>query len=169
MKRYSRLFFLPAWIALILLGAGCSVSRSPETFTKGEIESMLINRDFTFVADRVNPLRGSTRVLTSRYDVRVSSDSLISFLPYFGRAYVPPTQPGKVLTQFTSVSFSYEVDQRKNGRWNVLIRPADVQDIQELLFTIFENGNASLGITSRANDHITYDGYLIKNNDTADR
>lgn len=160
-KNYRPLLLL----SLVLLSftlIKCSSSKTTTTLEKGMIEDMIRNHSFIFVAERMNPLRGRSRILTSSYDVRVKNDSLVSFLPYFGRAYTAPIDPTKVGTQFTSTNFTYQVNAEKNDRWRVSLIPKDVSSIQELLFTIFDNGTTSLSITSTSKDHISYEGYLKK-------
>lgn len=138
----------------------CSTTKSNSNLEKGMIEDMINTHSFIFVAERMNPLRGRSRILTSSYDVRVNNDSLVSFLPYFGRAYSAPIDPTNVGTQFTSTNFTYQVKADKNNQWRVTLTPKDAPSIQELSFTIFENGRTSLSINSTSKDHISYEGYL---------
>ena len=152
-------------LSLVLLSftlLKCSSTKTTTTLEKGMIEEMIKNHSFIFVAERMNPLRGRSRILTSSYDVRVNNDSLVSFLPYFGRAYSAPVDPTKVGTQFISTKFTYHINAERNNRWQVSLTPKDVSSIQELLFTIFDNGTTSLSITSTSKDQISYDGYLKK-------
>lgn len=127
------------------------------------IKNMIDSRHFIFVAETVNPVRGRFRNLTSRYDVTLSSDSLISYLPYFGRAYTAPIDPSQGGIQFTSTDFSYEVTHDKSDKWDVVIKPKDRQDVQQLNFAIFENGTASLNVTSNSRDPISFNGHLQNN------
>ena len=160
----SRIVFIITMVFLSIVLINCSSSRNTTTLEKGMIEEMIRNQSFIFVAERMNPLRGRSRILTSSYDVRVNNDSLVSFLPYFGRAYSAPIDPTKVGTQFTSTNFTYQVGKEKNNRWLISITPKDVSTIQQLLFTIFDNGTTSLSITSTSKDQISYEGYLKKIN-----
>ena len=123
---------------------------------------MINDHSFIFVAERMDPLRGRSRILTSSYDVRVNNDSLVSYLPYFGRAYSAPIDPTNIGTQFTSTKFTYQINPAKNNQWRISIVPKDVQSIQELVFTIFDNGNTTLNVLSTSRDQISYTGYLKK-------
>jgi len=113
----------------------------------------------------VNPLRGRSRTLTSEYDVKINNDSLVSYLPYFGRAYQAPMDPSQGGIQFTSTSFSYEVNANGKNGWDVIIKPKDYQDVQQLSFTIFDNGSATLNVVSTQKDPISFNGNVepIKN------
>ncbi|HTE29828.1 MAG TPA: DUF4251 domain-containing protein, partial [Chryseolinea sp.] len=62
---------------------------------------------------------------------------------------------------FTSVSFDYKYSQRKKG-WDLTIKPKDANGIQDLSFTIFDNGTASLRVNSINRQPISFNGYLEK-------
>src|SRR3954471_23708325 len=69
-----------------------------KTNKEAYIKQRVTEKRYTFLANYVLPQRGGGKQLTSEYDFRVTPDSVISFLPYFGRAYfdVPynPTEGG---------------------------------------------------------------------------
>ena len=139
----------------------CTATKKIEKLTSGDIKSMIDSSRFVFNAERVNPLRGRTRYLTSSYDVVVKKDSVESFLPYFGRAYQAPMDPSKGGIQFTSTNFSYIVNSgSKDDQWDVIIRPKDNNDMQEMRFNIFGNGSASLSVTSTHKDAISFTGHV---------
>lgn len=156
--KYILVFFLAA-----LTFCACTTGKSVSKMEAGNIEQALNERQFTFVAERASPIRGRTRYLTSSYDVRVTPDSLISFLPYFGRSYTAPIDPSQVFTQFTSTDFAYESKPAKSKQWNISLRPRDAGDIQELSFTIFDNATATLTVLSVSHSPINYQGYIIHN------
>ncbi|MGN6196099.1 MAG: DUF4251 domain-containing protein [Ginsengibacter sp.] len=153
--------FFALLIPLILFS--CSSSKMAVKLNADDIRNMVDSSQFVFVAERVTPLRGSTRHLTSRYDVIVKKDSLDCFLPYFGRAYQAPIDPSKGGIQFTSTSFSYKQNSSNNG-WQVLITPNDNSDVQQLMFTIFSNGTATLNVVNTHRDPISFYGHLERVN-----
>ncbi len=107
------------------------------------------------------PQRGGGKQLTSEYDLRVTPDSVISFLPYFGRAYFDvPYGGGDGGLKFTSTRFTYEVKEKKKGGWEISIVPSDVKNLSRLLLYISPDGYASLSVNSINRDFITFDGYL---------
>lgn len=164
MKNNKRYYPILVLISLLisLTMIQCSSTKSTTSLEREVVEEMINNQSFIFVAERMNPLRGRSRILNSRYDVRVNNDSLVSYLPYFGRAYSAPIDPTNVGTQFTSTKFTWQVKADKNNRWQVSLTPKDAPSIQELSFTIFDNGRASLSISSTSKDQISYEGYLKK-------
>lgn len=124
-----------------------------------EIKNAVVNGQFIFKAETVSPLTGSARQLTPEYDLKVSKASVISYLPYFGRAYSADFNSEGGL-KFTSVKFDYSAKPRKKGGWNVDIRPKDIQDPRELSLTISENGSATLHVTSTNRQAISFSGYI---------
>ena len=162
-KNKTQPLFYILFIFISLLLVKCSSTKSSTSnLEKGVIEKMVNDHSFIFVAERMDPLRGRSRILTSSYDVRVNNDSLVSYLPYFGRAYSAPMDPTNIGTQFTSTKFTYQINAEKNRQWRISIVPKDVQTIQELVFTIFDNGSTTLNVTSTSRDQISYSGYLKK-------
>jgi len=153
--------FFTLTITLILFS--CSSSKKIAKLNSDDVRNMVDSSQFIFVAERVIPLRGSTRYLTSRYDVVVKKDSVDCYLPFFGRAFQAPIDPSKGGIQFTSANFSYVLNS-KNGGWEVLIKPNDYQDVQQLLFTIFGNGTATLNVVNTHRDPISFYGYIERVN-----
>lgn len=161
-KNNHSLFYLMLIFISLLLFKCSSTKNTTNNVERAAVAKMVNDHSFIFVAERMDPLRGRSRILTSSYDVRVNNDSLVSYLPYFGRAYSAPIDPSNVGTQFTSTNFTYQGNEVKNNQWRISIVPKDVQSIQELVFTIFDNGNTTLNITSTSRDQISYSGYLKK-------
>lgn len=153
-------------IGLVILAgiifSKCSSTKPVMTLDKQEVEKMINTHSFIFEAEKMNPLRGRTKILNSSYDVRVNNDSIISFLPYFGRSYSAPMDPSKVITQFTSTDFTYAIKQLKEDQWRVTLQPHDQSSIQELSFLIFENGSATLQMVLTTSDAISFMG-TVKN------
>ncbi len=127
------------------------------------IERMITARNYVFKAETVLPASPTiNRQLTSDYDVKVSPDTVISFLPYFGRAFNAPMDPTKGGIQFTSTKFEYTQTARKKGGWDIAIKPQDTQDARLLSFSISENGYASLQVISNNRQPITFNGYITE-------
>lgn len=147
-------------LLISMLFYSCSSSKSTVKLNSDEVKNIVDSSRFLFVAERVNPLRGASRYLTSRYDVVVKKDTVNCYLPYFGRAYQAPMDPSKGGIQFTSTNFSYNVTAKSSNQWEVTIRPNDYMDVQQLYFNIFENGTASLNVVSAHRDAISFTGHI---------
>ena len=155
-------FLLSALLGIAMIFAQCTSSKSTTKFEEGELKNIIDSKTFKFVAERTEPLRLKPRYLTSQYDVILNKDSLISYLPYFGRAYQAPVNPTEGGIQFTSTNFSYLAAPGKKGSWTVTIEPGDQPGVQKFYFTFFNNGTATLNVTNTQKDAISFSGRIEK-------
>lgn len=155
-------------VFLLIAGAGLCIANAQSSSTKDKkatkqavIKKNVDAKRYTFLANYVLPQRGGGRQLTSEYDLRVTPDSVISFLPYFGRAYFDvPYGGGDGGIKFTSTKFTYQAKEKKKGGWEITIIPNDVKNLSRLVLYISPDGYASLSVNSFNRDFITFDGYL---------
>ncbi|QHS58633.1 DUF4251 domain-containing protein [Chitinophaga agri] len=153
------------WLAVLPLFIGLFFNSLQAQETKGTkevtVEKMVTARNFVFKVQTVQPTNPSpNRLLTSDYDLRIAPDSIVSFLPYFGRAYTAPMDPTKGGIQFTSTKFEYKQEVRKKGGWDITIKPQDAQDTRLMTLTISDNGYASLQVISNNRQPISFTGYI---------
>ena len=130
--------------------------------TKTSTKDWVTEKNFVFRPQTALPTRGRAIQLTSYFDLKVSKDTIISNLPYYGRAYSASINPSENGLNFTSTNFDYTVTPGKKGGWEVLIKPKDANDVREMTFTIFENGTASLYVTSNNRESISFNGYITQ-------
>jgi hypothetical protein len=149
--------------ALFIACSGPQILTAEENANASTIRSKVETKNFVFQAQSASPQGGRFIQLTSPYDVRIKNDTLVTFLPYFGRAFVAPINPAEGGIRFNSTSFDYTVENRKKGGWNVLITPQDARDVRLLQFIITETGNATLQVLSNNRQPITFNGFIEKN------
>lgn len=150
-----------AVLLLLLVTISCGQQKEAVGDTAaGSTEALINQKHYTFRARTLLPPGGRTIQLTTNYDLRIAGDSLISFLPYFGRAYSAPVGSNEAGFQFTSTSNDYQVDQRKKGGWLISIRPKDHSDVQQMFLTVSQSGSASLQVTSLNRQPISYNGVI---------
>ena len=124
------------------------------------IKNLVDSQSYVFKAQSAMPMSGRSRQLTSDYDLKVTKDQVVSYLPYFGRAYSAPIDPSQGGIQFTSKDFDYTTTPRKKGGWDIQIKPKDNRDVQQMSLTISEDGYASLQVTSINRQPISFSGYI---------
>jgi len=125
------------------------------------VKSKIDAQTYTFKAEYALPMRGGQRYLTSDYDLRITKDSVIAYLPYFGRVYITaPLTPEENGIMFTSTKFDYKVSPKKKGGWLITITPANVKYVAKLMLDVSPTGTASLNVTSNYRDVITFTGYM---------
>ena len=150
--------FILYTLAVLLFSGAHAIGQSSDP---EENRKILEEKNFVFVAQMVNPQRGVTRQLTSRYDLTVNPDTVSAFLPYFGRAYSAPINPADGGIKFSATEFSYESVKKKKGRYEITILPRDAEGVAAVRITAFENGRASIQVTQLNKDPISFTGYFI--------
>lgn len=124
-----------------------------------QVAAALNGHRFVFVPQQMMPMGGRVRQVTPDYTVKVSGDTLRSYLPYVGRAYSAPIGATTGPLDFTT-PVTYTLATRKKGGWLVTLKPVNSRDIQRYEFTIFDSGSASLSVTSTNRQPISYNGYV---------
>ncbi len=167
MKNLTTLF------CVLLIGTCCfnaadAQTRSDKKAARIEKMTQLINsHNYIFVADNANPTRGGTRTLTGEYDLTFAKDSVIAFLPYFGRAYLADYSGYDEGIKFTWTDVNYQVVSEKKGNTEILITPkdkdkniGDAKAVQSMRLNISSDGYASLQIISYNRDPIIFYGTI---------
>ena len=158
MKTKTLNIFNAILFILLIISQGALAQDSTKTSAK----DWVTEKNFVFRPQTALPTRGRAIQLTSYFDLKVSKDTMISNLPYYGRAYSASINPSENGLNFTSTNFDYTVTPRKKGGWEVLIKPKDANNVREMTFTIFENGTASLYVTSNNRESISFNGYITQ-------
>lgn len=159
--------------AMVLFLAACSSQKN--TSGNAKANELVEEKNYTFVAQSVFPTEDSRYnprlmlpngsnlyQLTSRYDVRVTPDSVIAYLPFFGRSYSAPVNPSEGGIKFTSTNFSYKQSIRKNN-YEIEIVPKDNNEVRNLFLTISPSGFASLRVLSLNKTPISFNGQIEPN------
>jgi hypothetical protein len=149
-------------ITTAFMGQAQNTRKDKNAAKEAEMKKILESKNFTFTAQSVSPMRGGTINLTSEYDVRVVQDSVISYLPYFGRAFVAPMNPNEDGMKFTSTKFSYVSTPKKFG-YQIVIKPTDTKDVRQMTLTISTSGYGTLNVSNTNRDPISFYGYVEGN------
>lgn len=162
-----KISFLATCFLFSLNFADAQTTRAQKKQAKIEaVKKMVDSRNYVFMAQFANPLGWRTINLNYNYNVVVSKDSVDSYLPYYGRAYVAPynpTDPAETGIQFKSKAFDYQQQTDKNGSREITIIPSDVKETRKFIFNISAEGYATLSVTSNNRQSISFTGYLTEN------
>ncbi len=122
------------------------------------ISEGLASRHYSIDIDRAYPDgRASVINLTSLYSVTVSGDTLISYLPFFGRAYNVPYGGGKGLN-FTGKIRKYSESKNRKGEQNILMDVTSDEDTYLYYITIYKGGYATVDVQPHQRSHIYFSG-----------
>lgn len=130
-----------------------------EAAKEAAVKAMVDSKTYVFIPQSVSPMSGRVRQITPDFNLVVTPDSIVSYLPYFGRAYSAPYGSTKSPLDFKTKDFQYSSNPRKKDGWDVNIKPAD-KDIQNINVTITSSGYATVQVTSNNRQPITFNGYI---------
>lgn len=152
-------------VCTAILISACAGSRDGTTPNEraeivARVNELINSKNYVFKAQTALPMRGRSFPLTSEYDIRVSKDSLIVWLPYFGRAYTAPIDPTQGGIQFTSTNFEYKATKKNRGGWEVFIKPNDAKGGEQFNLSIGAAGFGSLQVTSNNRQSISFTGQI---------
>ena len=122
-----------------------------------EVRNSIENRHFTIDVKICQPLRSRPINLSTLYSLEVEGDTIISYLPYFGRAYSIPYGGGKALNFQGRIS-AYEAAEVKDGKYLINIGVSNEEDDYLYRIQMFDNGKADIEVMSRNRDRINFTG-----------
>jgi len=146
-------------LVLMIAASACnSTSRATGVDTAKNI-SRANDSGWIFTAIEVIPQYGVSRHADFSNTVNYSSNKLVVYLPYFGRAY----SGANVLSRtgpldFTSNNFTIIKRQGKKGHVSITIKPKDYNEVQSMNFTFYNNGSANLSVTMTNRTAISFTG-----------
>jgi hypothetical protein len=163
-RRLAALLFLSVFLFLNRTDAQTAptapAAADKKTSRQALIKNSVDSQNYVFRAQTALPMSGGSRQLTSDYDLKIEKGSVVSYLPYFGKAYTAPMDLKGGGIEFTSKDFDYTVTKGKKGGWEIQVKPKDVQDVQQLDLRISENGYASLNVLSTSRQPISFNGSI---------
>lgn len=151
----KRLLFISS---LSILLFGCKAAEQAEKIQSDYFE-MVNSGEYTFVATTALPVSYRSIFLNYGYSLKISGDTIISFLPYFGRAYTPPMSAEDNGYMFTSTDFTYTLSDKKKTK-EVEIKIKDQKRNVTFYLDIQKSGNATLRISDTYRQPIQFNGRI---------
>ncbi|RYD77603.1 MAG: DUF4251 domain-containing protein [Sphingobacteriales bacterium] len=106
---------------------------------------------------------GTINLSGSQYDLKVTKDSVVAYLPYYGRAFSAPYNPNEGGIKFTSKNFTYTESKTRKGSYSINIRTKDLNlENYQMYLTVSPNGYASLVVNSVNKQAINFNGVLAE-------
>ena len=158
MKRKIFITMVCSMLAVFVLGQNKPASKAEIKAAK--IEEQIQSGCYEITVNQVNPMNGRVRHLTPDYSVRISGDSSLVYLPYFGRAYSAPMN-GEGGIIITNIMDDYKVsyNEKKKGYF-IDFTAKGMNDTYRFSVTVWTNGSVSFQVTSNNRQSIGYSGYL---------
>ena len=136
------------------------IKAEKEALLKEQTKKLLDSKNYMFVTKNANPSRGRTVSITG-YTVKITGDTIVSFLPYYGRTYIANLDNQKSPYDFTQVAESYNLTKVKKGYKVELNLKKEMESIT-YSFDISETGFASLTAISSSRQPINYTGDIVE-------
>lgn len=161
--RFPLLFLL---LSVCCLSAARMPSARPtEDSEKNEkrekIKERLKSRHFVVEINRAIPMGAGIRQLTSAYRIKITGDSIDSYLPFFGRAYSVPYDGGKGLI-FQAPLSDYKLSFNKKGTATIKFKTETDEDSFTYTLQIQPDGAASVRVIPVNRQSISFYGRLAE-------
>ncbi|HKM93134.1 MAG TPA: DUF4251 domain-containing protein [Prolixibacteraceae bacterium] len=129
-----------------------------EVLIAAKVDSILNSKSFVFVAHSASPVQMQTVQLSSQYDLRVKADSVMVYLPYYGRVYqVNPLSEGGI--KLNNTMEGYTVEQRMN-LYIIKFKASSEYDVYNFQLSVSKMGYCTLHVISNYRQPISYSGVL---------
>lgn len=156
-----RLFMAVSMLLFFITNGVSQTRKERRAAEEARIKQLIESQDYVFLARMVNPPGGRTRQVTNDYyTVRVTKDSVLSDLPYFGRAYTAPIGASSGGIRFTSTSFEYRSEPAKKDGWVITIMPRDVSDTRQITLNVGSRGTTTATVVSNNRQTISFTGVI---------
>lgn len=160
-KLHFTQLLLASLLFSVMISCGSSQTAAQKQEVSEQVKEKVDNLKFTFKANYTYPSTFRSIYLSPYYDVKVSPDTVVAYLPYYGKAYTAPMNPSEGGIKFTSTSFEYNVREgKKKGNWLVDIKVKDKGDDVSLYFDIWDNGTARLNVSDSRRQSISFSGEI---------
>ena len=158
MKKKKQIFML---LLALLVGLPLSAQSKQEKkeLKKEAVKKLIASENYKIDVRTAMPMRGRSIPLTSSYSLEIRNDSVISYLPYYGRAYSIPYGGGDGLN-FKAVLKEYSMKMDKKGNAVIEFIARNPEDRYEYRIKVFPNGSASIDVNMQNRQSISFQGEL---------
>ncbi|WP_455585968.1 DUF4251 domain-containing protein [Bacteroides sp.] len=121
------------------------------------VKEQIVSENYKINVSTAYPRRGRTVHLSSLYSLEIRNDSVISYLPFYGRAYTIPYGGGEGLI-FQAPLDEYNMEMNKKGTAKVEFTARSKEDRFTFNLTIYSNGSASINVNMQNWESISFSG-----------
>lgn len=155
------LFFLAA----LLMAACATQNLTPEEKAakrqakKEEVARLIESKHFVTPMRTMHSAMGTSKSIDFGYRVTVKGDTLISYLPYLGRAHNLSYGSDEGLN-FTAAITEYRIDRPRKDANRVQLLGATKSSLYIYTFLIYDDGSVQLSVQSRDKEAVSFDGEI---------
>lgn len=157
MKAIQIMFSLLLVMAISIPTLSAQSRKEKKQLKKQAVERLVSSGKYKIDVNRAIPARGRSVMLTSSYSVEIRNDSVISYLPYFGRAYNIPYGGGDGLN-FKAPLTDYTLSWDKKGTAKIKFSARSPEDKFDFNISVFSNGSSSINVNMQNRQSISFSG-----------
>ena len=161
MKKQILMLLLALLVGLPTLSAQSKKEKKEQK--KEAVKELIVSENYKIdVKTAPNPpvpLPGRSIPLTSLYSLEIRNDSVISYLPYYGRAYSIPYGGGNGLN-FKAPLKEYNMKLDKKGNSVITFTARNPEDKFDFRVKVYSNGSTSIDVNMQNRQSISFQGEL---------
>lgn len=157
MKAIRIIFSLLLIMAISIPTLSAQTKKEKKELKKQAVEKLITSGKYKIDVNRALPARGRSVMLISPYSVEIRNDSIISHLPYYGRAYSIPYGGGEGLN-FIAPLTDYKLDWDKKGTAKIKFTARSTEDKFDFDIDIFSNGSSTIFVNMQNRQSINFQG-----------
>ena len=143
MKKQILMLLLALLVGLPTLSAQSKKEKKEQK--KEAVKELIVSENYKIDVNTAMPMRGRSIPLTSLYSLEIRNDSVISYLPYYGRAYSIPYGGGNGLN-FKAPLKEYNMKLDKKGNSVITFTARNPEDKFDFRVKVYSNGSTSIDV-----------------------
>ena len=148
------------WIlATVSIPVSAQTKKEKREKLKEAVKEIIVSENYKITVNTAIPMSGRSVHLTSPYSISIQNDSIISYLPYYGRAYSIPYGGGDGLN-FKAPILEYTMKTTKRGSADIKFTARSPEDKFDFRVTVSESGYANIQVMMQNRQSITFYGSL---------
>lgn len=159
MKAIRIIFSMMLMMAISIPTLSAQTKKEKKEQKKQAVEKLVASGKYKIDVNRALPSRGRSVTLTSPYSVEIRNDSVLSYLPYYGRAYSIPYGGGEGLNFKAPIS-EYQIEWNKKGAAKIKFSARSSEDKFDFSIDVFSNGSSSIFVNMQNRQSISFNGEL---------
>ena len=157
MKTLRIIFSLLLITAMSMPTLSAQTKKEKKELKKQAVEKLVTSGKYKINVNRA--ARGRSVTLTSPYSVEIRNDSVISYLPYYGRAYSIPYGGGEGLN-FKAPLTDYKLEWDKKETAKIKFSARSEEDKFDFSIDVFSNGSSTIFVNMQNRQSISFQGEL---------
>ena len=151
--------FLGSILTFLLMACATTAERvARQAETASAVNAALADRHYKITITQAYPQRGGNVNVSHDFFLEVKGDTLVSYLPFFGRAYRSLYGGTEKGLNFTEIIRMYEPLKSKAGVTRIRMRVRNEEDSYIYTVEVSENGRASIRVQALERDDMRFDG-----------